>query len=152
MSYLNLIMLPRCHFCFKYPSIWLFLPLQTWNKWEPESEISVVSIHESSANALQVLSVCSFRQGYLICWFMGRVWDCSTQARCSRFPAVSGVSPAVDSGGSFQLWLLWLLELPCSTRGRRRSASLTWDLKASPSLWLLRRRGWEFWASLFSFS
>lgn len=93
-----------------------------------------------------------FRQGYLIRWFMERVWDCSTQARHSRFPGVNEVSPAVDSGGSFQLWLLWILELPCSRRGHRCSASLTWDLKASASLWLLRRRGWEFWASLFSFS
>lgn len=49
----------RRHFCFNYPSVWLFLLFQTWNEWEPESEISVVSIHESSANAFQVLSMCS---------------------------------------------------------------------------------------------
>lgn len=82
-----------------------------------------------------------FRQGYLMCWFMERVWDCSTQAECSRFPGVNELSPAVDSGGSFQLWLLWILGLPCSRRGHRHSASLTWDLKASASLWLLRHRG-----------
>lgn len=75
-----------------------------------------------------------FRQGYLLVYGV-------FGTAALRFPAVRGDSPAVDSGGSFQLWLLWLLELPCSRRGHLHSASLTWDLKASASLWLLRCRG-----------
>lgn len=56
----------RCHFCFNYPSVWLFLPFQTWNRWEPESEISVVCIlckHISGCVCVMVL-------GRVICWFM----------------------------------------------------------------------------------
>lgn len=105
MSYLNLINVARCDFCFNYPSIWLFLPFQTWNKWEPESEISVISIHESSANTLQVLSVCvmclwGFRQGYLVGWFM----ECLGLPHTGQLlwiSCTSGDSPAADSAGSF---------------------------------------------------
>lgn len=82
--------------------------------------------------------VCAgFRQGYLLVYGV-------FGTAALEFPAVRGASPAVDSGGSFQLWLLCLLGLPCSSRGHLHSASLTWDLKASASLWLLRCRGWEF--------
>lgn len=138
MSYLNLIMLPGVTSALTIHPFDYF----SFSKREMNENQSQKSQWSASMSPLQMhfrFCPCAvFRQGYLIRWFMECVWDCSTQARYSRFPGVNEVSPAVDSGGSFQLWLLWILELPCSRRGHRCSASLTWGLKASASLWLLK--------------
>lgn len=145
ISCLNLIMLPGVTSAL---TIHLF-DYFSLSKHETDENQSQKSQWSASMSPLQThfrFCLCDgFRQGYLLVYGV-------FGTAALRFPAMRGDSPAVDSGGSFQLWLLWLLELPCSRRGHRRSASLTWDLKASASLWLLRCRGWEFWASLFSFS
>lgn len=126
----------RCHFCFICPSVWLFHPFQPWNSWEPESE------SQWSASMWAHVRLCLW-------WFWAGLFDLLLYGALGLqhagqelwISAVTGDSPAGDSDGSFQLWLPWLPELPCSRRGRCCSASLAWDLKASASLRPLRCRG-----------
>lgn len=151
MSYLNLITLPGVTSALTI-HLFDYFSLSKYEINENQSQKSQWSASMSPLQAHFMFCLCDgFRQGYLIGWFMERL-GLQHAGQVLRISRVSGDSPAVDSAGSFQLWLLWLLELPCSRRGHGCSASLTWDLKASASLWLLRCRGWEFWASLFSFS
>lgn len=140
MSYLNLIMLPGVTSALTIP-LFDYFSLSKYEINENQSQKSQWSASMSPLQAHFMFCLCDgFRQGYLIGWFMERLGLQHT-GQVLRISRVSGDSPAVDSAGSFQLWLLWLLELPCSRRGHGCSASLTWDLKASASLWLLRCRG-----------